>query len=309
MQDPRHRGRRPAGPRPGGRPRRARCRPGGRRCSLYGPDGPAPSDVEVVGADHSALPVGRPGRRARARLDGAAARRDRPRRRLRPPSTPASPTPTGPSRSTPSAPGTWPRRPSAVGAHLVYVSTDYVFDGTLTRPYVEWDEPNPLSVYGRSKLGGERECPPGATIVRTSWVCGAHGRQHGQDRPAPGRGRRPAALRRRPARVAHLHRRPGGRRGHPGRRSASRALPRHQPGRDHLVRFRAGRAGRRRARPRAGRADHHRRPRPAPPGPPPGQLGARQRRPAAGRAARSCPTGRTGWSGWSAPCSRQEAMP
>ena len=47
-----------------------------------------------------------------------------------------------------------------------------------TIPYVEWDDPNPLSVYGRSKLGGEREVQslvPGATIVRTSWVCGAHG--------------------------------------------------------------------------------------------------------------------------------------
>jgi dTDP-4-dehydrorhamnose reductase len=63
----------------------------------------------------------------------------------------------------------------AVGAHLVYVSTDYVFDGTSTRPYVEWDEPHPLSVYGRSKLGGELECPPDATVVRTSWVCGASG--------------------------------------------------------------------------------------------------------------------------------------
>ncbi len=66
-----------------------------------------------------------------------------------------------------------------VGAHLVYVSTDYVFDGTLDRPYVEWDQPNPRSVYGRSKLGGEVEvhavAGPSATIVRTAWVSGAHG--------------------------------------------------------------------------------------------------------------------------------------
>jgi dTDP-4-dehydrorhamnose reductase len=65
-----------------------------------------------------------------------------------------------------------------VGAHLVAVSTDYVFDGTKLGPYVEWDRPNPASVYGASKLGGELEVAahaPGATVVRTSWVCGEHG--------------------------------------------------------------------------------------------------------------------------------------
>jgi dTDP-4-dehydrorhamnose reductase len=62
-----------------------------------------------------------------------------------------------------------------VGAHMVYVSTDYVFDGTSARPYREWDTTGPQSVYGASKLAGERECRPGSTIVRTSWVCGAHG--------------------------------------------------------------------------------------------------------------------------------------
>src|SRR5487761_2450123 len=55
-----------------------------------------------------------------------------------------------------------------VDAHLAYVSTDYVFDGTKASPYVEWDLPNPLSVYGSSKLGGERELGPQSTIVRTS---------------------------------------------------------------------------------------------------------------------------------------------
>ncbi len=62
-----------------------------------------------------------------------------------------------------------------VGAPVTYVSTDYVFDGTKDTPYVEWDTPNPQSVYGRSKLAGERELDPGSTIVRTSWVCGFHG--------------------------------------------------------------------------------------------------------------------------------------
>jgi dTDP-4-dehydrorhamnose reductase len=61
------------------------------------------------------------------------------------------------------------------GAHVVYISTDYVFDGSSSRPYVEWDAPHPRSVYGRSKLGGEQELDDRATIVRTSWVCGAHG--------------------------------------------------------------------------------------------------------------------------------------
>lgn len=63
-----------------------------------------------------------------------------------------------------------------VGARVCYVSTDYVFPGTADRPYTEWDEPGPLSAYGRSKLGGERELDPGSTIVRTSWLCGRHGR-------------------------------------------------------------------------------------------------------------------------------------
>jgi dTDP-4-dehydrorhamnose reductase len=62
-----------------------------------------------------------------------------------------------------------------VGAHVVQVSTDYVFDGTKPAPYVEWDRPAPASVYGRSKLGGEQEVDPASTIVRTAWVCGAHG--------------------------------------------------------------------------------------------------------------------------------------
>ncbi len=62
-----------------------------------------------------------------------------------------------------------------VGAHLVQVSTDYVFDGALDRPYREDDPPHPMSVYGRSKLAGELAAGADAAIVRTSWVCGEHG--------------------------------------------------------------------------------------------------------------------------------------
>lgn len=61
------------------------------------------------------------------------------------------------------------------GAHLCHVSTDYVFDGDKPGPYQEWDAPRPQSVYGRSKLGGENETGPGATVVRTSWLSGRHG--------------------------------------------------------------------------------------------------------------------------------------
>lgn len=64
------------------------------------------------------------------------------------------------------------------GARLVQISTDYVFDGSLDRPYNEYDEPAPQSVYGASKLMGEHEAlmlGPSATVVRTSWVCGQNG--------------------------------------------------------------------------------------------------------------------------------------
>lgn len=64
---------------------------------------------------------------------------------------------------------------AAADAHLVHVSTDYVFDGTLARPYREDDAPNPRSAYGRTKLAGERAAGAGAAVARTSWVCGEHG--------------------------------------------------------------------------------------------------------------------------------------
>ncbi len=62
-----------------------------------------------------------------------------------------------------------------LGAPVVYYSTDYVFDGSKREPYVESDEPNPLSAYGRTKLAGEREVHDG-WIVRSSWLFGATGK-------------------------------------------------------------------------------------------------------------------------------------
>ena len=63
----------------------------------------------------------------------------------------------------------------AVGAHVVYISTDYVFDGSKTSAYNEEDAPNPQSVYGASKLEGERALGANDAIVRIAWVCGFYG--------------------------------------------------------------------------------------------------------------------------------------
>jgi dTDP-4-dehydrorhamnose reductase len=63
----------------------------------------------------------------------------------------------------------------AVGAHVTYISTDYVFDGSKSSPYEEDDAPNPQSVYGSSKLAGERALGPNDAIVRIAWVCGFYG--------------------------------------------------------------------------------------------------------------------------------------
>lgn len=65
------------------------------------------------------------------------------------------------------------------GARLLHVSTDFVFDGAGATPYTEEDVPNPQSVYGASKLEGERavlDACPGALIVRTAWLYGAAGK-------------------------------------------------------------------------------------------------------------------------------------
>jgi dTDP-4-dehydrorhamnose reductase len=76
----------------------------------------------------------------------------------------------------------------AMGAPVAYYSTDYVFDGTKTEPYVESDEPNPLSVYGRTKLAGEREVRDG-WVVRTSWLFGWTGKNFVRTMLALGRER------------------------------------------------------------------------------------------------------------------------
>jgi dTDP-4-dehydrorhamnose reductase len=66
-----------------------------------------------------------------------------------------------------------------VGAGLIHISTDYVFDGSHSRPYLETDATNPLGVYGASKLMGEEairaNCPL-HMIVRTAWVYGSYGK-------------------------------------------------------------------------------------------------------------------------------------
>jgi len=71
------------------------------------------------------------------------------------------------------APGILAEEARTLGATLIHFSTDYVFNGTANRPYLETNPPSPLSVYGRSKLEGERaiQAAGGAyLILRTSWV-------------------------------------------------------------------------------------------------------------------------------------------
>jgi len=76
------------------------------------------------------------------------------------------------------APGILAEEAKRLDAVLVHYSTDYVFDGTKTTPYAESDAPNPVSVYGRTKLAGEqaiRAVDPAHYILRTSWVYAAAG--------------------------------------------------------------------------------------------------------------------------------------
>lgn len=77
------------------------------------------------------------------------------------------------------APGIIADAAKRIGAALIHYSTDYVFDGSKTTPYLETDIPNPVSVYGKTKLAGEeaiRAVGLPHLILRTSWVYGRHGK-------------------------------------------------------------------------------------------------------------------------------------
>ncbi|MGO9202677.1 MAG: dTDP-4-dehydrorhamnose reductase [Limisphaerales bacterium] len=76
------------------------------------------------------------------------------------------------------APGILAQETKSRGALLIHYSTDYVFDGAKTEPYVETDAPNPLGAYGRSKLAGDQavQAAGGAHLIfRLCWVYGARG--------------------------------------------------------------------------------------------------------------------------------------
>lgn len=71
------------------------------------------------------------------------------------------------------------RAAARAGARLIYVSTDYVFDGAATVPYTEQDAPNPINAYGMSKWLGEQAVLASgadALVVRTAWLYGHHGK-------------------------------------------------------------------------------------------------------------------------------------
>ncbi|MFL1419065.1 dTDP-4-dehydrorhamnose reductase [Pseudomonas fildesensis] len=77
------------------------------------------------------------------------------------------------------APGVLAEQAKALGIPLIHYSTDYVFDGSKTAPYTEADTPNPLGIYGQSKLAGEQAIAAVGgeyLILRTSWVYSNHGK-------------------------------------------------------------------------------------------------------------------------------------
>ena len=73
------------------------------------------------------------------------------------------------------------------GAYVIHISTDFVFDGTSGRPYVETDAPNPINIYGKSKLAGERllvESGCDNCIMRVEWTYGRSGNNFVSKKPS-----------------------------------------------------------------------------------------------------------------------------
>ena len=168
-----------------------------------------------------------------------------------------------------------------VGAHVVHVSTDYVFDGTKPEPYVEWDTPEPAVGLRALQAGGRARARP--RCRHRAHLVGVRPprRQHGEDRSCAW----PASDE--PLRFVDDQR------GHPTFAADLAAMLRRSwssgaPGTFHVTNqgavswfeFAREVLARRGRRPRPGRADRHRRPPAAPPRAPPRQLGARQPRPA-----------------------------
>ena len=199
---------------------------------------------EVAAAPSSDARRRRPRRRARhGAVDAHPTPSCTPRRGPR--STPARPTPTRPAASTPSPCATSPRpaggrRPPGARVDRLRVRRR----AGAARTSSGTRRTRSRRTAGRSSAASSRRSGacPGATIVRTSWVCGAHGGNMVQDRarlwpPTPTASwpssTTSAAARRSPSDLAPAAAPPGG-------RAPARAVPRHQPGRGQLVRVRAG---------------------------------------------------------------------
>ena len=166
-----------------------------------------------------------------------------------------------------------------LGAPLVLFSTDYVFDGRKREPYLESDAPNPLSVYGRTKLQAEAAAGDDAWIVRTSWLFGWTSTNFVRTMLRLGAERDEVAVVDDQRGCPDLRRAPRGR-GARAARAAARAVAPRRRRRLHVGRVRGGDlrgGGARLPRP----ADHDRGARP--PGAAPGVLGPAER--ASGRAA------------------------